>query len=259
MDILQNAKQKYGELLIIENKLRAGIKTSPNAKLRPRKKGNQYQYYIETKNSRKYLSKKNLEMAKKIAQYDYFRKLLPTLQKNKRALNFLILHYKPEQLTKVYKTIPQSRKLLVNPVFIDDETYAAQWQARSYEPKKDQPEENFITIKKEHVRSKSEVIIANLLNAKQIPYHYEFPVVIHQGLTLHPDFLCLNKRTRQEFYWEHCGLMSNSEYSENLVWRLSEYAKKGIFPGKNLILTMESQHSPLSVKDVEKIIDYFLV
>ena len=116
-----------------------------------------------------------------------------------------------------------------------------------------------MTTKEEKVRSKSEVIIANMLNTKGIPYHYEFPVKINSSLTIYPDFLCLNKRTRQEFYWEHCGMMDDSGYSRELVKRLALYAQKNIIPGKNLILTMETREQPLNTKDVERVIDALLV
>ena len=41
---------------------------------------------------------------------------------------------------------------------------------------KNAPQGNLETIKGEKVRSKSEVIIANLLTSHNIPYHYEYPV-----------------------------------------------------------------------------------
>ena len=54
-------------------------------------------------------------------------------------------------------------------------------------------------------------------------------------------------------------MMDDSAYSEKLVKRLAIYAQKNIFPGKNLILTMETQEQPLNIKDVKKVIDALLV
>ena len=98
-----------------------------------------------------------------------------------------------------------------------------------------------------------------MLNAKGVPYHYEFPVTVRSGLVLYPDFFCLNKRTRQEVYWEHCGMMDDPEYTSGLVKRLSLYSQKNIIPGKNLILTMETAELPLNTKEVEKVIAAFLL
>lgn len=172
--------------------------------------------------------------------------------------NFLVV-YKPDNLEQIYKDLPQSRKQLVQPIFLDNETYARQWQSQKFERKKDQPDGTYQTIKAEAVRSKSEIIIANLLNEKKVPYHYEYPVPLSNGVIIHPDFFCLNKRTRQEFYWEHCGKMDDLEYTANLTQRFSEYSKCGIIPGKNLIITMETSKTPLETKAVERLIAAFLV
>ena len=77
-----------------------------------------------------------------------------------------------------------------------------------------------------------------------------------------PDgtFLTLkNVQTRQEFYWEHCGKMSDSEYTSCMARRLREFAAAGIIIGKNLLITMETESSPLSTKEVEQIIKTFLI
>ena len=68
-----------------------------------------------------------------------------------------------------------------------------------------------------------------------------------------------NVRTRQEFYWEHCGKMSDSEYTSCMARRLREFAAAGIIIGKNLLITMETESSPLSTKEVEQIIKTFLI
>ena len=122
-------------------------------------------------------------------------------------------HYAPQKCENYFLIMPAARKVLVKPFFLDSITYSKQWQAQKFEPNKDTPLGNYFTTKDEHVRSKSEMIIANMLNTKGIPYHYEVPIKINSNLTFHPDFLCLNKRTRQEFYWEHCGMMDDSVYS----------------------------------------------
>lgn len=52
------------------------------------------------------------------------------------------------------------------------------------------------------MRSKSEVIIADLLNKEGIPYRYEFPLYLKEFNTVYPDFTILNVRKRKEIYWE---------------------------------------------------------
>jgi ATP-dependent exoDNAse (exonuclease V) alpha subunit len=60
------------------------------------------------------------------------------------------------------------------------------------------------------VRSKSEVIIANLLATAQIPFHYEVPLFASDGTFYLPDFT-VEWRGRK-FFWEHLGMLDKPEY-----------------------------------------------
>ena len=88
-----------------------------------------------------------------------------------------------------------------------------------------------------------------------IPYRYEFPVELTtengECRIFHPDFICLNLRTREEFLWEHFGMMDDAEYSATAVRKLALYEKNGIFPGMNLIISMESSEKPASARQIE--------
>ena len=96
-----------------------------------------------------------------------------------------------------------------------------------------------------------------------IPYRYEYPLKIRKSSsvtkTFYPDFLCLNLRTRQEFFWEHFGLMSSSEYAGNAAGKLVLYANNGFYPGKNLIITFESDEGKFDTQIIEKMIQTYLI
>ena len=66
------------------------------------------------------------------------------------------------------------------------------------------------------MRSKSEVIIANLLHAKRIQYLYEAPLEI-DGVTKYPDFTIEDDNTGLTYYWEHLGMLSDESYRKK--WR----------------------------------------
>ena len=260
MLLLHDARQKYSELAEIIARVEQELKNAPTGTLRISKSHKSIQYYkMDRQNKRVYILKKNRVEAQKLAQRDYLKKLLVCLKRNLRATNYVIKNYNPESVYKCFSKLPSARRVLVKPFILSPKEYAQLWQNREYEHKSEVPQGNLETIKGEKVRSKSEVIIANLLNTHKIPYHYEYPVPIRRGVTFHADFLCLNLRTRQEFYWEHCGKMDDPEYSSNLTARISEYLKKGIIPGKNLILSMETADIPLNTKDVERMIEVFLI
>ena len=111
-------------------------------------------------------------------------------------------------------------------------------------------------------KAKSENIIADTLARMHVPYRYEYPLEMTaergQKITINPDFMCLNLKTREEFFWEHFGMMDNPECSERTVQKLSLYAKNGFFPGKNLIITTETVACPINTKLIEKIVELYL-
>ena len=166
---------------------------------------------------------------------------------------------------QIFEKLSEARKQLVTPEFLSDEEFINRWQNTPYDRLgfgKDDPE--YYTAKGERVRSKSEILIADALLRHNMPYRYEYPLKHqrqHNGnsTTLYPDFLCLNLRTRQEFIWEHFGLMDSQEYVSNTVSKLNLYAQNKITPGKKLIITMETQTEPLTPAVIEQMINDFLM
>ena len=48
------------------------------------------------------------------------------------------------------------------------------------------------------------------------------------------------KTKTKEFIWEHFGLMDNPDYANRTASKLKVFNENKIFPGKNLIITMET-------------------
>jgi len=92
-------------------------------------------------------------------------------------------------------------------------------------------EENLIhlTSRGEAVRSKSEVIIANLLHAKGIDYSYESPLEL-DGIVKYPDFTIEDDNTGIAYYWEHCGLLYDPAYNHRWQQKQKWYSEHGILP-----------------------------
>jgi len=85
------------------------------------------------------------------------------------------------------------------------------------------------TSRGEAVRSKSEVIIANLLHARNIDYHYEHPLEM-DGVTKYPDFTIEDDDSGTTYYWEHCGLLHDPSYRRRWEEKLTWYRTNDILP-----------------------------
>ena len=215
-----------------------------------------------------YMPRSQEKLARTLIQNDYDQKTIPAIQAEIKELKDFIKSYKEKSSDTVYKKLASTRREVVTPLTLGDEAYAADWLKVEYHHKKfaeDAPQ--LFTDNNEKVRSKSEVIIANALKAAGVPYRYEFPLLVDRNpevevdtdfCHLHPDFYCLNLRTRQEFAWEHFGMMDDPEYAARATEKLGLYAENGFFPGKNLIITMETSAKPISSKLLKSVIKTYL-
>ena len=255
---------------------RKSYEKAPQGRIRISQNGGHPEYYLITERGSlrgKYLPHSQETLARQLAQKDYDARLIKQLQKEIYTLqNYLSQTGGGCAISKLYDSLCPARRALITPVTLTDNQYAASWQEVSWSGRPFAPDAPYIcTAHGERVRSKSEVIIADTLFRHNIPYRYEFPIILKRinsddirrnfgsSITLYPDFLCLNTRTRQEFYWEHFGLMDDPDYSKNAAGKLRLYIENGILPGCNLIITMETKREPLSTRSLEKLIEGFLI
>ncbi len=75
------------------------------------------------------------------------------------------------------------------------------------------------------MRSKAEVIIANLMEARGIEYDYEAPLG-----SRFPDFTIEDDRSGRTVYWEHLGLLQDPLYRTRWERKLEWYRGQGIVP-----------------------------
>ena len=87
------------------------------------------------------------------------------------------------------------------------------------------------------VRSKSEVIIANLLFDREVPFKYEMPLYATDGTFYLPDFTITYNG--EQWYWEHIGMLDDEEYRNH--WETKKVWYESNFPGK-LLTTKESRN-----------------
>jgi len=80
------------------------------------------------------------------------------------------------------------------------------------------------------VRSKSEVIIADLLFDRGLDYRYEQPLRGLDGLTKYPDFTVDQVETGLRVFWEHLGLLTDPDYTARWKRKLEWYRAQGVIP-----------------------------
>lgn len=109
------------------------------------------------------------------------------------------------------------------------------------------------TEKGHMVRSKSELVIANMLYYMGIEYEYE-RLLVGDAIPdrLRPDFTFVNP-AGDLILWEHLGMLIRDDYRQAWEWKCNWYAQNGFVLGKNLFMTEDDDRGGLDstkVRDV---------
>jgi hypothetical protein len=113
------------------------------------------------------------------------------------------------------------------------------------------------TARGELVRSKSEVIIANLLHSLGIPYAYEQPFSGKDGSVRYPDFTIDDAEIGKRLLIEHLGLITEPAYRRRWLAKLDWYRAQGVVPveegeGEAGILLTTTEDTGIDSAAIEK-------
>ena len=254
--IRDTLNRRFELITKVFNQTDKALKGYPEGKIKIVRHGTHAYYYLCTNGNEVRLIKKNEKaLLSKMLQKCYLEKIANVSKKEIKALNRMIGQYPETVAEDVYGNLSEERKYLVKPIIPTDEQFVSRWLAEPYTKKPisdDVPV--YVTKKGERVRSKSEMIIANMLYDCGIPYKYECPVLVG-GEIFHPDFTILRLSDRKIIYYEHCGRMGEPGYVEDMIERSRKYALEGIFQGEKLFYTFESAKQPLDVRVVTAMIE----
>ncbi|MGN0727997.1 AAA family ATPase [Treponema sp.] len=112
------------------------------------------------------------------------------------------------------------------------------------------------TKRGEMVRSKSEVIIANMLFDADINYLYEEPLSLKDGSKRSPDFTI--PKNGKTIYWEHLGMLQKESYRKDWDVKRKQYEENDIIEGKNLIISKDGLDGSLDSQEIDNLINKYL-
>ena len=244
------------------------IKDSPEGCLKWKCRNENIYYYRqhlstedkENKWTRKYIKKQNLEIATRLAEKQYYNMIKPILEKQLQELKRFINLFPNDKTEEIYDSLCPERKNLFVPINLESKKIQKNWLDEKYEQTTMYSENlKYETEQGEIVRSKSELIIANLLyqNKNHLLYKYERPLEVKvdgKRKIIYPDFSILNIHTGKIKYWEHAGKMDDSGYANEFVRKINTYSANGLLPGRDVLFTFETSEHPLDIKNVKRIV-----
>lgn len=252
-DLLTSRVERLDHLITdIENK----IPKFPPGRIMIKKRGNKEYYYLTVDSSTRLMKDDDMELVTSVVYKTYLEKVLKAAKQEYAALKTVTDDLPSLTAEQIYDSLTDERKTLIRPIDQSDDQFVKEWLTRPYRHKgfkQDAPV--YTTMKGERVRSKSEIIIADRLASKGIPYKYECPVKLKDGIVLHPDFSILRMSDRKEIYLEHLGKLGDQGYADDNVKRLNNYAASGLILGANLFITYETDDVPLDTRMFDILIE----
>lgn len=198
---------------------------------------------------RTYIRQSDSEIAEKLARKAYLRTALLDKENEKKCLDHFIKYREPRDFGKLLGMDSPYRELLVEPA----------WDREEYDRNPDYPENLIIpTTKGDLVRSKSEALIANALYELNIPYRYE-QLLETEFCPIYPDFTVKKPGGNKLIRWEHFGKIDDEEYRGKVGRKLVTYMASGFVPGQDLIMTFEDKMHPLTIGEVQAMIEHYLL
>ncbi len=216
------------------------------------------EYYRRVGESREYLAKNKGELVRALAQKEYDAKQLREAERLLAKLG----RFTDQTLTfqECYGSLRPERQALVEPDFLPDDMVRELWDNIQYESlgfSANYPE--YYLTNDQRVRSLAERKIGNRLLERDILFLYEFPLRMQDGGLVYPDFTCLNLRTRTLYRWEHLGRLDEHSYIEKNLRKLERYRQSGFQLCVDLIVSQDTGGNPLSEREIDRLIDNFLV
>ena len=245
---LQARKQRLERAIRAAEKF---LETAPEGRLRISNRSAGCRYYRVNQKydtTGVYIPKKNTKLIAQLAQRDYALRFLKEAHKELSIIVACIRNLQHHDSDAIFSALNQDRQILVSPYMIDNENCAKMWLALPFQTSTYKPQEKeFKTKRGEYVRSKSELMLADMYYELGIPYRYECEVTLLNGQKKYPDFTLFHAPRRMVIYHEHLGRMDEEDYVNRNLRKLQGYAEIGIYPGKNLLLSFETKNCPFDL------------
>ncbi len=220
-------------------------------------KGTAY-YYKLIQGKKLYLGKADCEEVKLLQTRAHLSEALKRIEKNCTALHHLLEEYESVETDIINCKVPKAYQLSQKIDYrFTDWVDPRAWGRAKYDKNTKYPEKLIHrTLKGERVRSKSEVIIADILFLKGVEYHYEENLTLGAE-TIAPDFKVAVASQRRFRRLEHFGMLSSSKYLEECLWKLRLYFSHKYVPWDDIIFTFEAQDGGIDAQTIGWIIDQF--
>lgn len=260
--------------------------------VRPHRSGLQYYHQLPGGERPRYLNRSQIPLRNELAYKRVLTEMAARLDRNIEALEAALSQWKPYDYTSAAAALPKSYEKAVTEVreegvlergslndralcegpgagglSADGQVIRGAWTDDQGRPVFRQSQNPY---KPEHLihsntfglltRSKGESMWAEVIYAAGLPVLYEQRLVLrtHSGRMVerYPDFTF---PFASPLYLEHKGKMQDEDYAQRDLRTTQLYHLNGIYPPKNLIITMDGPDGAFSSADMERLLRGYIM
>ena len=192
-----------------------------------------------------------------LARKEYLRLSIPAIKKNIKLLEGVLAHYASLDPADIINSARRAYRLLPDQSFFtgqhENELWEVvenlealtdglieyrcdshrDWANADYLKNTYEYHGLFLTSFGLRVRSRGEIVIAEVAHTMGIPFRYDQLIVLDDGSTISPDFTFENKYY-EEFYIEYCGMMDDPGYVRRHLEKRARYEQSNINEWRNM-------------------------
>ena len=205
------------------------------------------------KRNEKHISKQDKRLITSLCSKRYCQRLIPVLEKETHLLKTFLNNYDPQLKFQVLTDLPNEIANYVVPLVKTNEQLLQEWEN---EPFASNPypldHDSYLSKKGEKVRSRLELISANMLYDLHIPYRYECELYLDDGSVSYPDFTLKHPQTFETYWLELFGMMDDPDYAAAAFQKIARYARSHVFP--HMILVFDHHAAPFRTETLEELL-----
>ena len=259
MNYVETTKKdcQYQQALL--RKYKAILLELPEGKLVRARRGNYDEYYHVLPDGRRlYVRKDEVGLLEELRLRKNLEEAVWRMENNIDAQQKLLQAYLPYDFQSLQACLPSTYRSERAPDLSQAALRGRDKSEEDRHPRRNLPTGMHTSSSGLAVRSKTELMIVEMLTSEGLDFAYEKPLQVRLSngnhIFAHPDFTFYD-HYGCAIYWEHFGMLGEDRYRESAVRKIKTYVENDIIPSVNFVITAENLDGTLDVGAISRTIE----
>ena len=207
----------------------------------------------EGKRREAHIPKKDKRLIASLCNKRYCLRLIPALEKEIILFRSFLDIYDPQEKDRVFRDLPSEIAEHVSPLIKSKEQIIREWKNAKFDTNSyPLDHDSYLTKEGENVRSRLELISADMLHDLDIPYRYECALYLDDGSVSYPDFTILHPQTFEIYWLELFGMMDDPDYAKAAFQKIARYAQSKAY--SHMLFIFDHKDAPFRTESLKELL-----